>query len=255
MEAQPLGLIARIVLAVMADRRLRGPVFALSRLFRPLARLIAGQSQVGFQMAMLAATRMPLDQRATDHSAPSIDARPHPVHTEVDSAPVVVFRGCIMEGLFGHVNAATERTLRANGLVPVAVPSQGCCGALHAHAGLHDQAVTLARRNVRAFMNHPDAIVVVNSAGCGAAMKDYGRLLESDELQDDARQFAARVKDVTEVLSDVRRMTNRLSPIICHPVARWKSRVGLVCVEPLNLQLRILSCFCSASLSRRDLGK
>ena len=83
-KSKPLGLIPRIVLAVMADRRLRGPVFALSRWFRPLARLIAGRSPIGFQMAMLAATRMPLDQLTKDQTAPSIDPRPHPVDTAGD---------------------------------------------------------------------------------------------------------------------------------------------------------------------------
>jgi glycolate dehydrogenase iron-sulfur subunit len=113
----------------------------------------------------------------------------------------VVFRGCIMEGLFSHVNQATSRTLAANGYQVVDVRGQGCCGALHAHAGLHKEAKELARINVRAFATAPDATIAVNSAGCGAAMKEYGRLLNDDPLAAAARDFAARTKDISELLS------------------------------------------------------
>ncbi len=211
-RVRPLGLVPRIVLAVMADRRLRGPVFALSRLARPLARFLAGKSTIGFQMGMLAATRMVVNGRY----GPSQDRTGSPLKGETGSqvgslspgrragsetADAAVFQGCIMEGLFAHVNAATERTLRANGFSITEIPRQGCCGALHAHAGQHDQAVTLARGNVLAFSHRPDTTVVVNSAGCGAILKDYGRLLAGDKLENEAKRFAARVKDVSEVLA------------------------------------------------------
>ena len=197
-EKHPLSLFARVVLAVMADPRLRRPLLTLSRLLRPLARLGAGKSQIGFQMGMLAATRMAPkggEHWGDDHE-PRLGDEPH-----APRGSAVVFRGCIMEGLFGHVNAATERTLRANGFTIPTVPSQGCCGALHAHAGLNEQTRRLARRNVLAFAGVPDAVVVVNSAGCGATMKDYGHLLEGEDLASEAQRFAARVKDVSEVLA------------------------------------------------------
>jgi len=75
-------------------------------------------------------------------------------------------------------------------------PVQVCCGALHAHAGLHEEALDLARANVAAFGDGNEPIVV-NSAGCGALMKEYGRLLGDGPSQ----RFAARVKDVTELFA------------------------------------------------------
>jgi glycolate oxidase iron-sulfur subunit len=107
-----------------------------------------------------------------------------------------------MEGLFSHVNDATARTLGANGYEIVDVPEQGCCGALHAHAGMHAEAQDLARANVRAFAASPQSAIAVNSAGCGAALKDYGHLLVGDPLEAGARALAARVRDVSELLAE-----------------------------------------------------
>ncbi len=101
-----------------------------------------------------------------------------------------------MEGLFSHVHDATIRTLGVNGYEVLEVSGQVCCGALHAHAGLHEEALDLARANVAAF-GDGDEPIVVNSAGCGALMKEYGRLLGDEPSQ----RFAARVKDVTELFA------------------------------------------------------
>jgi glycolate oxidase iron-sulfur subunit len=107
-----------------------------------------------------------------------------------------------MEGLFSHVNEATARTLAANGYAITRAPGQGCCGALYAHAGEHERAQELARANVAAFAAAaPDAVIAVNSAGCGAALKEYSHLLADDPLAAEAKRFAARVKDVSELLA------------------------------------------------------
>ena len=103
-----------------------------------------------------------------------------------------------MQGLFSHVHDATIRTLSVNGVAVGEVRNQGCCGALHAHAGLRPEAQALARINVAAF-GPGDAPVVVNSAGCGAQLKEYGALLDGDPA---GAAFAARVRDVTEILAD-----------------------------------------------------
>ena len=103
-----------------------------------------------------------------------------------------------MDGLFSHVHAATIRTLGVNGYEVGTPAGQVCCGALHAHAGLVDEARALARRNVEAFGDGHEPIVV-NSAGCGALLKDYGHLLSDDPL---AARFAARVRDVSELLAE-----------------------------------------------------
>jgi glycolate oxidase iron-sulfur subunit len=188
---------------VLGQAALRGPLLALARAARPLARHFEGGSRLGFLAGMLAATKADgwtdeqTDGRRDSRSRASTPPSNHlPVHP-----PAVVFRGCIMDGLFSHVHRATERTLVANGYRLVSVPDQGCCGALHAHVGLHEDAVALARANVRAFAQHPDAAIVVNAAGCGAMLRDYGHLLADDPLAAEAAAFAGRVVDVTEPLA------------------------------------------------------
>lgn len=109
--------------------------------------------------------------------------------------------GCIMDAAFGEVHDATAHVLSANGIALVESPGQTCCGALHLHAGEAETARDLARRNIAAFERASDALIVVNSAGCGAAMKAYGALLAGDPVwAERARRCAARVKDVAEFL-------------------------------------------------------
>jgi glycolate oxidase iron-sulfur subunit len=120
--------------------------------------------------------------------------RPALVATGTD---VWLFTGCVMDAWQRDVHAAVIRVLGAAG-VSVALPDRrlaGCCGALHAHAGLLGDARRLAERTMRAFPG--DAPVVVDSAGCGATLLDYGRLLGTAE----ARAFSARVRDVHTVLA------------------------------------------------------
>ena len=117
---------------------------------------------------------------------------------------VALLPGCVQAGLFRRVGDATRRTLTANGFRVVSAPDPGCCGALHAHAGDLAAAREAARRQIRAFESGGARWLVVDAAGCGAAMKGYGALLENDpEWRDRARDFAARVRDVSEVLAAV----------------------------------------------------
>ena len=109
--------------------------------------------------------------------------------------------GCVQRGLFARVNDATERVLAANGATMVRAQGQGCCGALHAHAGELERARTLARRNIEAFERSGADVIAVNAAGCGAALKGYGELLKDDpEFRERATGFAQRVRDVFEIL-------------------------------------------------------
>ncbi len=118
---------------------------------------------------------------------------------------VWLFTGCVMDAWQRDVHVATARVLQGIG-VTFALPGTGggCCGALHVHAGLRDETVSLARRVMASMPG--DAPVVVNSAGCGAALKDYGHLLGTDE----ARSFSARVLDVHEFVA---RHVERLAPV------------------------------------------
>jgi glycolate oxidase iron-sulfur subunit len=119
--------------------------------------------------------------------------------TERTDADACVFAGCIMREAFGETERATVRLLEREGL-RVSVPEeQVCCGALHAHAGEGERARELARLNIDAFAGG-DAKIVVNAAGCGAHLKDYGEVLAADVFwADRAKAFAARVRDVSEV--------------------------------------------------------
>ena len=120
-----------------------------------------------------------------------------------DRGRVAILRGCVQEGLFARVNDATERVLRANGYEMIEVSGQGCCGALHTHTGDAVGARELARANVQALASAEVDFVAVNAAGCGAALKEYGHLLEADEeYRETAEALAASTRDISELLAD-----------------------------------------------------
>jgi len=110
---------------------------------------------------------------------------------------VALFTGCVMEQMFGSVNRATLQLLLANGFEVDVPAQQRCCGALLLHDGQRDAARALARENLAAFADAD--FIVNNSAGCGAAMKEYGELLDTPEGAD----FAHRCRDISEFLADV----------------------------------------------------
>ena len=110
---------------------------------------------------------------------------------------VYLFVGCVMEQMFGRINRATVDLLTHNGFTVHVPPRQVCCGALLVHDGQASVARTLAQDNVRAFAG--DLPIILNSAGCGCAMKEYGHLLGNPA----SAAFAARVRDVSEFLASV----------------------------------------------------
>ena len=116
---------------------------------------------------------------------------------------VGLLTGCVNRVLFAATNAATVRVLARNGCRVETPPRQACCGALDLHAGDRAGSREKARALIDAFPEGLDA-VVVNAAGCGAAMKEYGHLLAADpRYAERARDFAARVRDVTELLAEL----------------------------------------------------
>ncbi|HKP13413.1 MAG TPA: heterodisulfide reductase-related iron-sulfur binding cluster [Blastocatellia bacterium] len=167
------------------------------------AGLVTGRLQ--FALALLLATR-PVDMKRAGRrrGAPrnKVGAMAK-AERSADTPKVALLRGCVMEGLFGTTNRATERVLARNGCELVGVDEQMCCGALHSHAGQIESAKQLARANIDAFLASGCERVVVNAAGCGAAMKEYGALLADDaKYSEKARDFSRKVKDVTELLAE-----------------------------------------------------
>jgi glycolate oxidase iron-sulfur subunit len=118
-------------------------------------------------------------------------------------ARVAFHAGCIQNVAFADLNAATVRLLARNG-VEVWIPTgQRCCGALHAHSGLREEARDLARINLAAVRDGRFDAVVTNAAGCGSTLKEYGDLLHETPDAEEAARFSAQVKDVTEFLAQL----------------------------------------------------
>ena len=117
------------------------------------------------------------------------------------------FEGCIGAVMFDKVNRQAVELLAACGANVVAPKQQKCCGAIHHHSGAHAPAEALARRNIDAFLpaDRPGVdFIVTNIAGCGAMLREYDVLLRDDtQYADRAKQFAARVRDISEVLLEL----------------------------------------------------
>lgn len=112
--------------------------------------------------------------------------------------------GCVQREFLSEVNAATVRTLAAEGCEVVSPPEQPCCGALLVHAGEEAPALELARRTIDVFEKVAVDVIVTNAGGCGSNAKDYGHLLRDDpQYAERARKFSAKCKDVTEVLDEL----------------------------------------------------
>src|SRR5205823_9682893 len=138
--------LARAALAALTGAGVSRVVYALTRALRAtgIPRWLAGWGRVRFAMGMLAATRPAKGGGGRRRlgkvgGGASRSNLPPPPPTSPTS-PVLLFRGCVMDGLFSHVHDATIRTLQVNGYEVREVPTQVCCGALHAHAGLRDEA-------------------------------------------------------------------------------------------------------------------
>jgi glycolate oxidase iron-sulfur subunit len=117
---------------------------------------------------------------------------------------VALMAGCIANVCFARLNEATVRVLQKNGCEVVVPEGQSCCGALHVHAGLREEARKLARRNIDAVLDGGFDAILTNAAGCGSTLKEYGELLEADcEYAERAREFSRRMQDVTEFLASI----------------------------------------------------
>jgi glycolate dehydrogenase iron-sulfur subunit len=117
-------------------------------------------------------------------------------------ARVALFTGCVADAMFRHTHWATARVLQQNGCDVLIPRQQVCCGAIHFHAGASDPARELADQNVATFRPEDVDAVIVNVAGCGAMLKDYGHHWH-DARQQQRERFAAKIRDVNEFLDEL----------------------------------------------------
>jgi glycolate oxidase iron-sulfur subunit len=176
------------------------------RRLRQIARLLRLYQRSGLQK--LLGPCLPRKLRAMDAMLPAIPGafyRPSSVVLPAKGekrARVALLNGCVMPLLFGAVNAATVRVLRRNGCEVVVPGGQVCCGALNLHNGESAAAKRMAAKNIDAFLQTGADAIVVNAAGCGAAMKEYDYLLRDDlTYAGKAAHFGALVKDAGEFLA------------------------------------------------------
>ena len=117
---------------------------------------------------------------------------------------VAFLAGCIANLTFCRLNEATVRVLRKNGCEVVIPGAQNCCGALHVHSGLKEEARSLARNNIDAVLDGEFDAVITNAAGCGSTLKEYHELLADDPAyREKAEQFSSKMKDITEFLASI----------------------------------------------------
>ncbi len=171
------------------------------RRLRALLRLTGWAQRLGLDR--LAAKALPERLAGLVEGAPRVPRHRLPLPVSMSAQGerrglVALFSGCVMPELYGGVHHATLRVLAANGYDTAIPPDQGCCGALHAHAGDPEFARELAAQNIEAFDRPGIEAIIVNSAGCGASMREVGQWLPGA-----GEPFAAAVRDVLEFLDEV----------------------------------------------------
>jgi glycolate oxidase iron-sulfur subunit len=155
--------------------------------------------------------RLPARLRAMESLAPPLTLKALrgriPARVRARGTPrrrVGLLLGCVQRVFFAPVNAATARVLAAEGCEVITLPEQGCCGALMVHAGQEADALTLARRTIDLWEHAEVDTIVINAAGCGSNMKEYGWLLRDDPAYAArARAFSAKCKDIAEILAEL----------------------------------------------------
>ena len=197
------------------DRAFRALIFRLFpyprrlRLLRGPLRLYQRSGLAGLvRRAGLTDRLLPQRLSAMERLAPNLGPKEEVPELTPATGPrrrrVGMLTGCVQRVFFPEVNAATARVLAADGCEVVAPPGQGCCGALSLHAGREAEAQSFARAAIDTFEAAGVEQVVVNAAGCGSAMKEYGHLLRDDPAYADrAKAFSDRVRDLSELLVEL----------------------------------------------------
>ena len=188
----------------------------------------------------------PVPTTSTDAGSSPAKHAEHGLKTRVTGTLTVgFFSGCIGSVMFDEVNQKAVELLAAAGARVVAPTAQACCGAIHHHSGVHGPAQEFARRNIDAFLpkdGPPADFVATNIAGCGAMLREYDLLLRDDpQYAQRARDFSARVRDISEVLLmlNLPPMQNQLSEKATYHDACHLAHAQRVTVAPRKLLAKI----------------
>jgi len=207
----------------LADRMFRGMIFALFPYPRRLKiavvfQLLYQRSGLRWLAHTLRLVRLlPRRLRNLEALMPPVAVRQLtdrlPEHQPAAGSPrmrVALLPGCVQRVYFPEVNQATLRVLAAEGCEVAIPPDLGCCGALSVHAGRADEARQLARAAIEALERTGADVIVVNAAGCGSSMKEWGHLFQDDPAwAERAAKLAAKVKDVVELLASLEPVAQR----------------------------------------------
>jgi glycolate oxidase iron-sulfur subunit len=220
--------IERRFARTLRDRASRAALFAVlphPRRMRTLASAVALTQATGLRAALHAKPLQrlaPRTLRRLDAMAPSLRFADLKVSAPRRIVPkgrqvkrVAMLTGCVQDAFFAHVNRATARVLAAHGCEVLVPPLQSCCGALELHAGREGPALERMRRLIAQMEALNVDNIVVNAAGCGSAMKEYGALLADDPFWSArAVAFSAKVRDVMEVIAELDvQLPARLHPL------------------------------------------
>lgn len=251
--------VERLVLGAIARRSLTTGAGWFARMLRMggLARWVAQNlprrwARLRLALAMTAASRPnPVLRSVGRNRAPP--ALPQSEPAPLRGPRIALLDGCVQRVLFRHVNDATRRVLYVNSCTIVRANGQRCCGALHAHAGDLETARKLALANIVAFEKSDIERIVVNAAGCGAMMKEYGELFEGTAHEERARALSERVRDVSEILEELHPATGGAMPVTvaydppCHLVHAQR-----IVRTPLSVLEQSVPGLTSVAIKRAD---
>jgi glycolate oxidase iron-sulfur subunit len=199
--ARKRGPVARLIRVTAFRQLLPRPAVlaAFARMSVLARRLGAGAVLKLIGLGRLADLLALVPQRVSSQTLPSRFAP-----RGAQRGRVALFTGCVMRAAFADTNAATARVFARNGIEVIVPEVQTCCGALHAHAGAREDSRALARRNIAALEALEADAFIVNAAGCGAHLKEYGWLLKDDPAwRERGERFSSRVRDASEHLANV----------------------------------------------------
>ena len=208
-----------------------------------LRSLLMLYERLGIRRALRASGRFRTSRLGSmDALLPPLGAR-DTIPPQTPAAPperlrVGLLTGCVQRVFVSEANTASVRVLAAEGCSVAAPKAQGCCGALDLHAGQRDAARRRARALIDTFQTLDVSYIVVNAAGCGAAMKEYGQLLADDpHYARRAEQFAASVRDFSELLAEIGPQAKRL-PLPA--LVTYQDACHLLHAQRIRLQPRTL---------------